>query len=75
MKRSTMQIRRLVAATAGLGTMLVLAPASATAFEIHPVVTPASTTAGANSNLKIDVEVDDQPEADLRNLTIQLPPG
>lgn len=75
MKRSTMLIRRLVAATAGLAAMLVLAPASATAFEIHPVVTLGSTVAGANTSLQLDVEVDDEPDADLRDLSIQLPPG
>ena len=74
MKRSTMLIRRLVAATAGLAALLVLAPA-VEAFEIAPFVTPGSTGAGANTSLQLDVEVDDEPDADLRDLSIQLPPG
>lgn len=55
--------------------LLVGAPAANAAFGLTNLsATPASTSAGANTNVTIGLDVVD-PAADLKDLTIHLPPG
>ena len=63
------------ALVAAVFSVLALAPSAQAAFGLNGLsATPASTDAGANSDLTINIGVTD-PEADLRDLTIHLPPG
>jgi hypothetical protein len=64
-----------VVATAVTGAAaLCLAPAAYGDFGLTPTVTPGSTNAGANADVTIDIAIT-EPERDLRDLTIHLPPG
>ncbi len=55
--------------------MLVLAPAAQAAFGLTGLsVTPASNDAGANTDVTIDIAIQ-EPAHDLKDLTIHLPPG
>jgi hypothetical protein len=71
----TMKARR-----GGLGGVIVVAGLLATAQSAYgfglssPNAQPADLQAGANSDLSITIDVD-EPEAQLRDLTIHLPPG
>ncbi len=61
-------------AAAAVAGLLCFAPAAQAAFGLTPTVTPASTDAGANADVQIQIAIT-EPEADLRDLTIHLPPG
>jgi hypothetical protein len=64
-----------VALPAAAFGVLVLAPAAQAAFGLNPLsVFPAITDAGAKTNLTINIGITD-PEADIKDLTIHLPPG
>jgi hypothetical protein len=55
--------------------LLFVAPAAEAAFGLTNLsANPASTAAGANTNFTISLDVQD-PSADLKDLTIHLPPG
>ncbi|HXV53147.1 MAG TPA: hypothetical protein VD765_07970, partial [Solirubrobacterales bacterium] len=63
-----------IGAACACAALLAVAP-SAHAFELENVTAaPASNQAGANADLTLSFEVI-EPEADLRDLTIHLPPG
>lgn len=64
----------IAAALASLATLLPAAP-QAGAFSLSDLVaSPADNRAGANSDLTLGLTVQ-EPAADLRDLTIHLPPG
>src|SRR5262245_15328375 len=67
--------RVVVGAFAAIAATLALAPAAHAAFGFNNRgVTPGSTDAGANTDVKIDIGIQ-EPAHDLRDLTIHLPPG
>jgi hypothetical protein len=54
---------------------LAIAPGAQAAFGLNSLsATPASTNAGANANLTINIGIT-EPSHDLKDLTIHLPPG
>ncbi len=66
------QILAGIGAVAGL---LVAAPAANAAFGLTNLsATPASSSAGANTDFTIDLTIQ-EPSHDLKDLTIHLPPG
>jgi hypothetical protein len=68
-------VRRFVVGAVGVVGALVLAPSAQAAFGLaNASATPASTNAGANANLTLSFNVA-EPNHDLRDLTIHLPPG
>jgi hypothetical protein len=56
-----------------VAALLAWAP-SALGFGLVPSVQPQSAPAGSNSDLNLNIEIQ-QPEQDLKDLTIHLPPG
>lgn len=67
--------RRFVIATLGAVAGSLAFGASAQAFDVSGTIgEPANKRAGANSDLTIQIEVQ-EPEAQIRDLTIHLPPG
>jgi hypothetical protein len=70
------RFRSKLAATALAIAALLAAPAAAQAltFDPAPTVTPASTQAGANSDVAIQIDFN-QAEDDVENLRIGLPTG
>jgi hypothetical protein len=53
---------------------LLFAAPSALGFGLMPSVQPQTAPAGSNTDLQINIEIQ-QPEQDLKDLTIHLPPG
>lgn len=71
----TMGGRAAIATAIAMFAMLVGAPAASAAFSLENLsATPASPAAGANSDFSISLDVEDA-NADLKDLTIHLPPG
>jgi hypothetical protein len=71
---SVMNVRgALLGGSLALAALLAWAP-SAFGFGLTPSVQPQSAPAGSNSDLQINIEIQ-QPEQDLKDLTIHLPPG
>jgi hypothetical protein len=65
----------LTAAALAITSLLIVAPAANAAFGLTGLsATPASNQAGANTDVTIHLDVQDA-SADLRDLTIHLPPG
>jgi hypothetical protein len=65
----------LGAAGAAIASLLIAAPAANAAFGLTGLTaTPASTQAGANTDFTIHLDIQD-PSADIKDLTIHLPPG
>src|SRR4051812_16535461 len=65
----------LVAAALAVASLLVAAPAASAAFGLTGLAaTPASNQAGANTDFTLHLDVQDA-SADLKNLTVHLPPG
>ena len=62
------------AAALATGALLLCAPAAQAAFGLTPTVTPSSHDAGANADVSIEIAIT-EPGADLKDLTIHLPPG
>lgn len=69
-----MNARRVVlGGSIAVAALLAWAP-SALGFGLMPSVQPQTAPAGSNTELEIDIEIQ-QPEQDLKDLTIHLPPG
>jgi hypothetical protein len=66
--------RVALAGVSAVAALLVAAPAAGAFGLTGAAATPSSTDAGANADLTLSFSVTD-PEADLRDLTIHLPPG
>jgi hypothetical protein len=71
---ATMNVRRAVlGGSIAVAAVLATAP-SALGFGVTPSVQPQTAPAGSNSDLRINIEIQ-EPEQDLKDLTIHLPPG
>src|SRR5882724_9839110 len=67
--------RRLIGMFIALAALLAVIPASAQAIGLTGLsVTPASTQAGAHSNIAVNIGFS-TPTDQVKNLTISLPPG
>ena len=69
-----MNVRRVVLGGSIAVAALLTAAPSALGFGLTPSVQPQSAPAGSNTDLGIDIQIQ-QPEQDLKDLTIHLPPG
>jgi hypothetical protein len=65
--------RAVLGGSIAVAALLAAAP-SALGFGLTPSVQPQSAPAGSNSDLQINIEIQ-EPEQDLKDLTIHLPPG
>jgi hypothetical protein len=68
-------VRTTIAAAIVCFGALTIVPAAQAAFGLNGLsATPASTNAGANTNVTINIGIS-EPSHDLKDLTIHLPPG
>ena len=67
-------MRKFVTAALGALAASLAFGASAQAFDVSGTGVPEEVTAGAHSNVNIRIDVA-EPEADIRDLTVHLPPG